>query len=212
MSVIRQELKNALAKDFELLKKEIIDVKTEIANNTAAIRTEVEQVQANVKAVEDGLSAWSDEVVSVQATVTDLKKEVESLKEKCEDMEGRMRRGNIWITGVAEEPGLSSPTEVPKLLKEVFHLDREVLIQRSHRSLTQRRPGDKPRVIIAKLHNEGNALDILRKARDRGGQFNYKGKPSQSSVYARQKDASGENGSSLRVAVSGQAPHLQQQR
>lgn len=161
-SVIRQELKNALAKDFESLKKEIIDVKTEIANNAAAIRTDVEQVQANVKAVEDGLSAWPDEVVSVQATVTDLKKEVKSLKEKCEDMEGRMRRGNILIMGVAEEPGLSFPTEVPKLLKEVFHLDREVLIQCSHHSL--RRPGDKPCVIIAKLHNEGDALDILRKS------------------------------------------------
>lgn len=56
LSVIREELKSALAKDFELLKKEIIDVKTKIANNTADIRTEVEQVQANVKAVEDGLS------------------------------------------------------------------------------------------------------------------------------------------------------------
>ena len=176
-SVIREELKNALANDFESLKKEMIDVKTEIAKNTAAIRTEVEQAQANVKAVEDGLSAWSDEVVSVQTTVSDLKKQVEDLKEKCEDMEGRMRRGNIRITGVTEEPGSSSPTAVSKLLKEVLHLDREVLIQRSHRSLTQRRPGDKPRVIIAKLHNEGDAFDILRKARDRGGQLNYKGNP-----------------------------------
>ena len=160
------------------MKKEIIDMKTEIANNTAAICTEVEQVQANVKAVEDGLSAWSDEVVSVQTTVTDLKKKVEDLKEKCEDMEGRMRRGNIRITGVTEEPGSSSPTAVSKVLKEVLHQDREVLIQCSHRSLTQRRPGDKPHVIIAKLHNEGCpslcSLDILRKARDRGGQLNYK--------------------------------------
>lgn len=62
--------------------------------------------------------------------------------------------------------GSSSPTAVSKPLKEVLHLDREVLIQRSHHSLTQRRPGDKPCVIIAKLHNEGDALDILRKARD----------------------------------------------
>ena len=59
----------------------------------------------------------------------------------------------------------------------MLHLDREVLIQRSHRSLTQRRPGDEPCVIIAKLHNEGDALDIFRKARDRGGQLNYKGNP-----------------------------------
>ena len=36
-SVIREELKSALVKDFESLKKEIIDVKTEIANNTAVL-------------------------------------------------------------------------------------------------------------------------------------------------------------------------------
>ena len=131
-----------------------------------------------------------------------------------------MRRGNICITGVTEEPGSSSPTVVSKLLKEVLHLDREVLIQRSQRSLTQRRPRDKPRVIIAKLHNEGDALDILRKARDRGGQLNYKGNPitifpdrqSLGSVYTRQEDASGETWGPLRPAVSGQAPHHQQPR
>lgn len=172
-----KELKSALAEDFEWLKQEIKDVKTEIANNTAAIRTEVEPVKANMKAVEVGLSTWSDEVVSMQTTVADLRKQVEELKEKCEDMEGRMRRGNIRITGVVEQPGSSSPTAVSKLLKEVLQMDREVLIQRSHRSLTQRKPGDKPRVIIAKLHNEGDAMDILRKARDRGGQLNFNGNP-----------------------------------
>ena len=125
-----------------------------------------------MKALEGGLSVWTDEVILLQTTITDLKKQVEDLKEKCEDIEGRMRRGNIRIMGVVEEPGSSSPTAVSKLLKEMLHLDREVLIQRSHRSLTQRRPGDKPQVIFAKFHNEGDAMD-----RDRNNstttQLNY---------------------------------------
>ena len=41
-SVFREELKSALAENFESLKKELIDMKTEIANNTTAIRKEVE--------------------------------------------------------------------------------------------------------------------------------------------------------------------------
>lgn len=93
-------------------------------------------MKANMKAVKVGLSTWSDEVVLVQATVADLRKQVEELREKCEDMEGSMRRGNIWITGVAEQPGSSS--RFSRLLKEVLQMDREVLIQCSHRSLTQR--------------------------------------------------------------------------
>lgn len=79
--------------------------------------------------------------------------------------------------GVTKQPGSSSPLAVSKLIKEVLQLDREVLIQCSHWSLTQRTPGNKPRVIIAKLHNKGDAMDILRKVRDRGGQLNYNGNP-----------------------------------
>ena len=43
-------------------------------------------------------------------------------------------------------------------------MDKEVMVERSHRSLVQRGAGDRSRVIIAKLHNEGDALTILRKA------------------------------------------------
>lgn len=176
-SVIREELKCALAEEFNSLAKEIKAVKTEIVNNTAAIRTEVEQVKSHVETVEAGLSTWSDEVVSVQQTVQDLNKQVKDLQGKCEDLEGRMRSGNIRISGVPEHPGSSSPTAVSKLIQEVLQMEKEVRVERSHRSLAQRRPGDTPRVIITRLHNEGHVMDILRRARDRAGQLKYEGNP-----------------------------------
>jgi len=49
------------------------------------------------------------------------------------------------------------------------------MVEGSHRSLGQRGAGDRPRIIIARLHNEGDALAILRKARDRGGRLQYDG-------------------------------------
>ncbi|KAL1275018.1 hypothetical protein QQF64_027832 [Cirrhinus molitorella] len=82
-------------------------------------------------------------------------------------MEGRMRRGNIRITGIPEQPGSSTPTSVSKFLKEMLQMDREVKIDRSHRSLGPRKPGDKPCTIIAKLHYDGDCMEILRKARER---------------------------------------------
>ena len=54
-------------------------------------------------------------------------------------------------------------------------MDKEVMVEGSHRSLGQRGAGDRPRIIIARLHNEGDALAILRKARDRGGRLQYDG-------------------------------------
>lgn len=120
-------------------------MKTEIVNNTAAILPEIEQVKDHVKTVEAGLSTWSDEVMSVQVNVQDLNKQIKDSQEKCEALEGRMRRGNIGITGIPEHPGPSSPTAISKLIQEVLLMDKEVRVERSHRSLTQRRPGDTPR-------------------------------------------------------------------
>ncbi|MEQ2170088.1 hypothetical protein GOODEAATRI_031735, partial [Goodea atripinnis] len=45
-----------------------------------------------------------------------------------------------------------------QLLKEVFQLETNISIDRSHRTASQRRAGDKPRVIIARLHNDGPAV------------------------------------------------------
>lgn len=164
---IKEELKSALAETFAGIKSELQAIRAEIANNATATRTEIESIKHCLKDVEGGVSAWSDETTALQATVASLTKQVELLQDKCEDMEGRMRRGNIRIVGVPEHPGTSSPVEVSKLLKDVLQLNKEVKVDRSHRSIGSRKPGDRPRVIIAKLHYDGDCAEILRRARDR---------------------------------------------
>lgn len=109
-------------------------MRTEITTNMATVSADINHVNTQVKDMEEGLSTWSEEVVSVQTTVTDLQKLVEELWGKCDDMEGRMRRGNIRITGVPELAGSSSPTAVSKLLKDVLHLEKEVQVERLHRT------------------------------------------------------------------------------
>ena len=164
-AVIKSELKNALAEDFNALKTEIQAVKLEIINNTAAIHSEMDKMKATIKDVEGGLSTWSDEVTTLQSVVADLKTEVAGLKGKCEDMEGRMRRCNIRILGVAETDGSSSTVSVSRLLREILQLDKDVLVDRSHRSLGPRRPDGKPRAIVAKLHYYQDCVDVLSRAR-----------------------------------------------
>lgn len=110
-------------------------MRAEIANNATAMRSKMDKMKADIKDVEDGLTTWSDEMVATQNTVTSLKKQVENLKEKCDDLEGRMRRGDIRIAGVAETTGSSSTTAVSKLLKEVQQMDRDPRVDRSHCSL-----------------------------------------------------------------------------
>ncbi|KAI4877542.1 hypothetical protein NFI96_003159 [Prochilodus magdalenae] len=175
-AIIKSELKSVLAEEFSSLKSELKEVKAEILNNTAAIRTEMDAMKHTISDMEEGLSSWSSEVTELRTTVAELKTEMADLKEKCEDLEGRMRRCNIRIVGIAEEPGSCSTTAVSNLLKEVLHLEKDILVDRSHRGLTPRKPNGKPRVVIAKLHYYQDCVDVLRRARE-SGPLRYKGEP-----------------------------------
>ena len=93
---------------------------------------------------------------------------MESLQGKCLDMEGRMRRSNVRILNVAEDPDSSSPAFVSKLIKETLKMDKEVLIDRSHWALQPKRPDGKPRVIIVRLHYYQDCVEILLRTREAG--------------------------------------------
>lgn len=84
-------------------------------------------------------------------------------------MEGRMRRSNIRILNIPETPGSSTPLAISKLLREVLKMDKDVLIDRSHRGLRARGQEDgKPRVIVAKIHYYQDCVEVLRRAREIG--------------------------------------------
>uniref|UniRef100_A0A3B4CHS6 L1 transposable element RRM domain-containing protein n=1 Tax=Pygocentrus nattereri TaxID=42514 RepID=A0A3B4CHS6_PYGNA len=173
--IIREEIRGALSEDLDALKADIKAARAEIASNATTTRAEITSMKTDIEDVKSGLSTWSDEVSTLQTTVTELQSELAKLRDKCEDMEGRMRRGNIRIAGIDERPNSASPNEVSKMIKEVLKMDRDVKVDRSHRTSTSKKPRDSPRVIIAKLHNDGDAADILRRARDHAP-LTYNGK------------------------------------
>lgn len=75
-----------------------------------------------------GLSSWSDEVNTLRTTVTELQSELVKLRDKCENMEERLRRGNIRIVGVKEQPNSASPNAVSKIIKEALRMDQDVKV------------------------------------------------------------------------------------
>lgn len=66
------------------------------------------------------LLTWSDELTSLQDTINSLQSQVEELKDLSEHMEGRMRRGDIQIIGIHEQPDSSSPNAVAKLSEKFY--------------------------------------------------------------------------------------------
>lgn len=167
-SLFQKELKTALSNEFEMVKAELQAVKSEIASNASAVRSDLEAIKTTVSEMERGLSSCSDDVTELQNTVRKLEKNVVTLQEKCLDMEGRMRRSNIRILNVAEDPGACTPASVSKLLKDTLKMDKDILIDRSHRTLQAKRADGKPRAIVAKLHYYQDCVEILRRVRETG--------------------------------------------
>lgn len=165
--IIREEFKNALANDFAALKTEVQAVRAEIANSANTASARFDAIETDLQEVKDDMSSWSDDITTLQKTVKTLQSEVMSMRDKCEDMEGRMRRGNIRVVGLVEQPNSSSPAELSRIIKQVLQWDRDVKIDRSHRGAPRKPGDDRPRVIIAKMHYDGDAVDILRRAREK---------------------------------------------
>lgn len=172
-ALLRSELKDVLASEFEAVKSEIQSVKTEVVNSISLLRSDLDSVKTTVADMEHSLTTCSDDVACLQTTVNKLQAEVSDLQNKCLDMEGRMRRSNIRILNVPEGAGSGSPPFVTKLLKEVFGMDKDVMVDRSHRTPQLEKAKGKPRAIIAKLHYHQDCVEILRRARQAGGALKY---------------------------------------
>ena len=112
--VLKEELKRALAEDFDAIKTQMQGIRDDITGYKEATQKEIEEVKATVKNLEGGMSIWSDEVVNLNTSVSGLKKEVADLRNKYDDLEGRMRRCNIRIVGIPEAPD-SSTTKATRL-------------------------------------------------------------------------------------------------
>uniref|UniRef100_A0A8C5C0Y4 Uncharacterized protein n=1 Tax=Gadus morhua TaxID=8049 RepID=A0A8C5C0Y4_GADMO len=113
------------------------------------------------------LSSCTYDIVTLQREVARLKAQSESLQDKCEDLESRSRRNNIRIVGVPESHD-SSTGAVSALLQRAFSLTEAPVLDRSHRALLSApRQGDRPRVIVARMHYFQDCANILRLARDK---------------------------------------------
>ncbi|CAG6018144.1 unnamed protein product [Menidia menidia] len=122
-------------------------------------------LKGNVTEMEKCLSVCTDDIVLFQAKVETMSKELIKLENKCEDLESGSRRNNLRIVGVPEE-NILSPTDVSALLMEAFELEKEPLVDRTHRTVAPKpNPNERPRAIVARMHNYAVCAKILQKAR-----------------------------------------------
>lgn len=165
--IFRSELQSMLGDDLATIKSELQAVKAEFSNSMVSMQMDMAALKGTVKDMEHSLSTCSDDVTELREKVESLSAAVVKLEDKCEDLEARSRRNNIRIIGVPEEKP-STTVAISKLLKEVLNIDKDIIIDRSHRTLQPRpKPGARPRVIVARLHYHSDCVEVLKRAREK---------------------------------------------
>ncbi|CAL9692131.1 unnamed protein product [Knipowitschia caucasica] len=166
--IFKAELQTAMTLNVSEIKAELLSIKTELTANLAAIRTDVSELRGTVAEMESSLSHCTDDVEKLKHTVERLSTQVLALENKCEDLEGRSRRNNVRIVGLSEQHAPVTTTSISRLLREVFNLDKDPVIDRAHRSMIPTpKHGERPRPVIARLHYYTDCADILQRARTR---------------------------------------------
>lgn len=143
---------------FENLETTLVGVKNAVAANTSRIIN-----------LEEWHGEFDGRLVELEKSYGELCAQNKLLKAKVNDLEGRSRRQNIKIVGLPEKIERGSPTAfvsdlLPKLLG-VERFPRGIKVDRAHRIGP---PGNRPRIMIARIHHDTVKEEILRVTRIEG--------------------------------------------
>ncbi|KAI5105880.1 SH2 domain-containing adapter protein E [Silurus meridionalis] len=151
-------LERTLGNDLLTIKSELQAVKAQLSSDKAANEAAVRELKGTVAEMERSLSVCTDDIAVMQR---------DKLETKCEDLETRSWHNNVRIICVPEGPNSSTTANVAVLLKEALSLEKEPLLDRSHRTLQPvPKPGERPRAIVARFHYHSECLDVLRRAKE----------------------------------------------
>lgn len=165
--IFKKELQDTLGDALPTIRLDLQAVKSQLANDKAATEATMSKLKGTVGEMEHALTECSDDIAEMKTTIECLTASVAKLENKCEDLESRSRRNNVRIVGVPEGPDTCTTAAVAALLKEAFNLEKEPLLDRSHRTLQPKpKPGDRPRAIVCRFHYHSDCMDILRRARE----------------------------------------------
>lgn len=150
-----------------------------IEGHLSTLQNDHGQTQQRLDDVDEALSRADVRITALEATCTELQVANGLLKAKINDLEGRARRQNIRIVGIKEGEEKANPTDfvtrlIPQLLGQ-SNFSKPIKIDRAHRSLKPKpQDNERPRVIIAKVHNDCDVSKILRLSRQQAP-LNYQG-------------------------------------
>lgn len=174
MAQLLDQHREALAADFKTSFNQL-------EKKFEQVRSVVDEHSQRLSSLELASDDLSQRVTELENVCSNLRESNTKLAAKVVDLEGRSRRQNIRILGLAEPVEGDRPTQFfSDLLCEVFGKDTlpsPPEIDRAHRSLTAKpAAGQRPRPVILRLHCYQQKELLIREARRRGKR-EYRGRP-----------------------------------
>lgn len=150
------------------LQSQISQFRTELLDAVEKTDKLVEAAESRVSELEVEVSGCSDLFAAMEADVSGMKKELATLRDRCEDLEARLRRCNVCITGVKEgrEHGKHPSEFVADMLKEALNLEKPPTIDWAHRTLLSKPMQENipPWAFVVKCHYFSEKESLLKKA------------------------------------------------
>ena len=152
---------NILSGNFEITMKEIKDLKAEVSDLKDSLEFTENVIEKKVEKLETELDNLEDKVQDIW----DYQIDPDYIQHKLIELEDRSRRNNIRIDGIEEEEGETweiSEAKATKVFKEKLGIEKEIIIERAHRTKRNYKDKDKksPRTIVLRLANLLKGSDV----------------------------------------------------
>ena len=154
---------NVISGNFEITMKERKDLKAEVRDLKDSLEFAENVIEKKVEKMETELDNLEDKVQDIW----DYQIDPDYIQHKLIELEDRSRRNNIRIDGIEEEEGETweiSEAKATKVFKEKLRIEKEIIIERAHRTKRNYKDKDKKcsRTIVLRLANFKDKNIILK--------------------------------------------------
>lgn len=142
----------------------------EITREIQEIKTSLQFTQKDVDDRKADNAKQTEHCNSMQSDIFKMCDSLLAVTDKMEYLEGQSRRNNLVFDGIMESPGetwAETEEKVKKVVAEKLQLQREIEVERAHR--TGKPGGDRPRPIVVKLLRHKDRSAILQRTKSLKG-------------------------------------------
>lgn len=143
-----------------------------ITKEVQDLKTSIQYTQKEVDELKITQAKQSEHCNTTQTDIVKLCESMQVILDKHEYLEGQSRRNNIVIDGIPEAPGESwedSEEKVKDMLRQKLQLQREIEVERAHRTGKPEAARERPRSIVVKFLRFKDKAAVLQRAKNLKG-------------------------------------------